>query len=366
MAFQPSRLMLARQRRGRTKQDVAAAVDLAVPEYNRLEDANSVDSPPPAVVARLSAELRFPVGFFHDAEVESVDPSRASFRALAAMTTRQRSAALAVASIGFSVNEVIESDFNLPAVTVPDLTREDPAVAAAAVRAEWGLGVQSISNMVHLLEAHGVRVFSLAEDCREVDAFALWNGRTPFVFLNTLKSAEHGRWDAAHELGHLVLHRAGGNQGKEAELQANRFASAFLMPETNLRGIYGMCGLDDILRYKKRWGVSAVALVRRLYDAGLMPAFHYKKMFIEMSRRGWRSSEPEGLARETSQIFDKVFGFWRDRGLSQQTIADRLNLTLDELGGLVFGRILHTLQAMRRQAPDEPPPAVRMPLKLVR
>lgn len=58
--------------------------------------------------------------------------------------------------------------------------------------------------MIHLLEAHGVRVLSLTQECREVDAFSLWL-QQPFVFLNTQKSGEHSRFDAAHELGHLPL-----------------------------------------------------------------------------------------------------------------------------------------------------------------
>ena len=47
---------------------------------------------------------------------------------------------------------------------------------------------------------------------------------------DTNKTAEHSRFDAAHELGHLVLHRHGPPRGIEAERQANAFASAFLMP----------------------------------------------------------------------------------------------------------------------------------------
>ena len=81
----------------------------------------------------------------------------------------------------------------------------DPETAAEVVRAEWNLGEQPIPNLVPLLEVHRVRVFSLTQECREVDAFSLWL-RQPFVFLNTQKSAEHSRFDAALELSHLVMH----------------------------------------------------------------------------------------------------------------------------------------------------------------
>jgi len=99
------------------------------------------------------------------------------------------------------LNDWVESRFDLPAPDLPDLRDEEPEVAASVLRQHWGLGERPIKNMVHLLESKGVRVYSLAENSVEVDAFALWHSKTPFVFLNTLKSAEHGRFDAAHELG---------------------------------------------------------------------------------------------------------------------------------------------------------------------
>src|SRR5262249_25369006 len=112
-------------------------------------------------------------------------------------------------------------------------------------------------NMVHLLESKGVRVFSLAQECREVDAFSLWRGELPFVFLNTMKSGERGRMDAAHELGHLALHRHGGPGGRDAESEADRFASAFLMPEGSVLAL-GLRNprVDQLIKLKKKWKVS--------------------------------------------------------------------------------------------------------------
>ena len=95
-------------------------------------------------------------------------------------------------------------------------------------------------NLVHLLEAKGIRVFSLAgERGKQVDAYSLWCDRTPFVFLNTMKTPEHGRMDAAHELGHLVLHRHGGThrRGRDVEMDAHQFGAAFLMPAASVRSV---------------------------------------------------------------------------------------------------------------------------------
>jgi len=89
--------------------------------------------------------------------------------------------------------------------------------------------------MIHLLESKGVRVFSLAIDAREVDAFSTWKAETPMVFLNTFQNFEHSRYDAAHELGHIgsCIGHATPN-GREAEREADLFASAFLMPKAAL------------------------------------------------------------------------------------------------------------------------------------
>ncbi len=68
------------------------------------------------------------------------------------------------------------------------------------------------------------------------------------MFLSTDKSGERGRFDAAHELGHLVLHGEHEDPRREdeisqrpcAEAEANRFAAAFLMPRSSVlaRGLY--------------------------------------------------------------------------------------------------------------------------------
>ena len=42
--------------------------------------------------------------------------------------------------------------------------------------------------MIKLLESKGVRVFSLAENTKNVDAFSCWRNGTPYVFLNTFRS----------------------------------------------------------------------------------------------------------------------------------------------------------------------------------
>ena len=226
--FAPTRLTLARRRRMLMKNRLAEMVGLTPRSITAYESGEA--EPTSASIDALAAALRFPAEFFFRPEVEEIPVDGASFRSMASMTAGQRDAALSAGLLAFELSEWVDERFRLPASDVPRFESYQPEAAADALRARWGLGEKPIRNMVHLLEAKGVRVFSLAEQCLSVDAFSLWRAGHGFVFLNTMKSAEHGRFDAAHELGHLVLHGHGGPQGREAELEANAFASAFLMP----------------------------------------------------------------------------------------------------------------------------------------
>jgi len=131
------------------------------------------------------------------------------------MTAGVREAALSSGAIGFLVSDWMETQFNLPEADVPDLSLYSPEVAARVLRQEWSLGERPISNMTQLLESRGIRVFSLSEDTAKMNAFSIWRNQRPFVFLNTFKSAESSRFDAAHELGHLVLHQDGASTGSQ-------------------------------------------------------------------------------------------------------------------------------------------------------
>jgi len=214
--FNPSRLTLARKRRGLTMTRLAELIRVEPRSVSAYE--NGEFAPDPERRALLARVLRFPESFFEGDDLEELSPDAASFRAMSKMTASKRDIALGAGAIALLLNDWIEERFELPEASLPDLSKEGgPEAAAATVRQVWSLGELPIKNMVHLLESRGVRVLSLAIDAREVDAFSMWHDSKPFIFVNTMKSAEHSRFDAAHELGHLVLHRHGEPQGQEAE-----------------------------------------------------------------------------------------------------------------------------------------------------
>jgi Zn-dependent peptidase ImmA (M78 family) len=295
-------------------------------------------APPPETIERIARILDFPESFFCAPDVDEVFADAASFRSLTAMTAKNRDAALAAGTIAYILSDWVDENFSLPEPDLVDLKGETAEMAARSLRQEWGLGEQPIKNAVHLLEAKGIRVFSLAENTRTVDAFSVWRGERPFVFLNMMKTAEHSRFDAAHELGHLVLHKHGGPSGRKAEDEANRFASSFLMPAADvLARIPRVHTLNQIVEAKKRWSVSVMAMIYRLHSLKIISDWQYRVFCIQASDLGYRTSEPFGIPREQSLVWHKVLtALWTER-ITKKEIAERLSVPVGEIENLLFG-----------------------------
>lgn len=338
--FNPNRLDLARKRRRLTKKALAAAADVSAVTLSRW--GSEKHEPDSEVAARVADALRYPIEFFYADDMEEPQPDAVSFRSLSTISAREKDAALAAGAIAFCVDDWVQQRFNLPSVDLTSMSAEpDSQSAARSVRQQWGVGEKPIKHVIKLMESKGIRIFSLSENTRNVDAFSCWRNGTPYVFLNTYKSAEHSRFDAAHELGHLVLHKHGGPaHSRDAEKEANDFASSFLMPSADVEAQMPLVTkLDQIVKAKQRWGVSVAALAYRLNRLGRISDWHYRDYCIQISRLGYRTNEPDGLAREKSAIWSKVLAsLWADR-LTKEDIAKGLNLPLEEIEGVLFGLV---------------------------
>lgn len=359
----PSRLDLARRRRGRTKTQLAVEAGISTRVLSDYE--RGAKEPSETTLRRIATALDFPLEFFSGDDIEEPAIEGVSFRALSSITARQRDQATGAAAIALKLDGWMRDRFALPAPDVPRLRHESPDAAAEAIRIAWGLGQQRAPNMVHLLESHGVRVFSLVQECAEVDAFSFWVGGTPYVFLNGMKTAERSRMDAAHELGHLVLHFWGGPKGRVAEDEAHAFASAFLMPQRSvLADMARGATVPQIIKSRKRWNVSAMALAYRMAKLGLLTEWQARSTYIQLGRMGYRDGEPRGIARETSQVWAKVFDALRKDGMSRGDVARCLHVSVDELNAAVFGLVVSRADPSD-QAPVREMPALRPKLRVV-
>jgi len=336
--FNHKRLSLARKRRRLTGKVLAEISDISAITISRLE--NNENQPDDETITKLARALGYPLEFFFEDDPEEIDTSAVSFRSLTKMSAKERDAAIAAGALGLQLSSWLDREFRLPSANIIDLSYEtNPEIAARSLRQFWHLGEKPIGNILGLLEVNGIRVFSLAENTASVDAFSFWRDERPFIFLNNYKTAEHSIYDSVHEVGHLTMHRHAGSQpSRAAEREANQFASAFLMPENDVRArMPRFITVNTIIEARTRWRVSAMAMAYRLHTLSLLSEWQYKSACIELGRRGFRSGEPGGVAREASRIWQKVLSqLWAERR-TKNDIAAALHIPLDELEGLIWG-----------------------------
>ena len=118
----------------------------------------------------------------------------------------------------------------LPASTETEIER-----AAGGVQTALGTRFECahLAGSGAVLERAGVVIIASFVDAKKIDAFSRC-GRNPLVFLNRGAGTRPSRWnfDSAHQCGHLVLHREMPTGSVATEREADRFASAFLLPAT--------------------------------------------------------------------------------------------------------------------------------------
>jgi Zn-dependent peptidase ImmA (M78 family)/DNA-binding XRE family transcriptional regulator len=338
--FNPNRLALARMRRGLTVAALARSLGVTPRTVTRWESGDS--QPSDETAGQLARVLGFPVSFFAAPDVAELPLGSVSFRALSKTSAGMRHSAVSAGRVAVLISDWIDCHFRLPSPNVPTLSGYDPETAAAALRERWGLGSRPIGNMVHLLEANGVRVLSLSSDLSAVDAFSFYADGRPFALVNTTKTGERQRFDLAHELGHLVMHGEHHSvAGREAESQAQRFAGALLMPREDVMAQpLWNADIERILAAKSRWRVAAMALKHRLRELEMLTEWGYRDACVLLSQAGYRRSEPRSpVIPETSQVLGKVFRSLREGGISGRGVAAELHLTEQELQEFVFGLV---------------------------
>jgi Zn-dependent peptidase ImmA (M78 family)/transcriptional regulator with XRE-family HTH domain len=307
-AFYGEKLLEIRELRGLTIQQVADHLGISKQAVSLYENAKC--QPSNDAFQKLLDLLRVPSHFFSQPPI-APHSGPTTYRSMTAATKKMRDVAEQKLKWLRIVVRYLAAHIEFPAADLSDCPYpSDPTrimgreieEAADALRARWGLGGGVISNVAHLLENKGIVVGRIHLDSDKLDAFSIMEDGTdrPYVVLASDKESPFRcRLDAAHELGHLVLHRNVPKQllkdrvvFKEMESQAFHFAGAFLLPARTFGLERVTSSLNSFRDIKKKWKASIGSMIIRASQLGMISEAQKTSLWIERSRRKWGKVEP--------------------------------------------------------------------------
>jgi Zn-dependent peptidase ImmA (M78 family)/transcriptional regulator with XRE-family HTH domain len=344
--FIGGRLREAREARGITAISLSEVVGITRSAISLYETGNA--TPQPDMLAKIADKLNIPVAYFmKPLEEPCTDTlfyrSMSSTTKLARVSAERRYEWLSRNILPFLRQYVSIPPINVYNPTIMDclnLTDEQIENIAKETRQYWGLGNGPISNVTLLLENNGFVISQIELGAPTLDAFSAWNTKdnTPYIVIGIEKaSAVRWRFNVAHELAHIILHRSldkkrlsSTSDFKAIENQAYRFAGAFLLPaQSFVKDLYAFT-LDSLLSLKPKWKVSVGVMVKRIQDLGIISSDDAKRLWINYNRRGWKTSEPldRELAFEQPRVIRRAFELIvKDDTTMPDRVADDLTLS---------------------------------------
>ncbi|MFN2375294.1 MAG: helix-turn-helix domain-containing protein [Candidatus Binatia bacterium] len=370
--FIGGRLREVREARGMTQTTLAEILGVKRQAVSQYESGST--TPAPQLVARASDVLNVPPEFFrrppHRDEKHGL-----FFRSMASATKTSRTIARQKRRWLRDIAVFVDSHVEVPKADFPSF-RIDPRTAsmsdfeeAAEETRKWfKLSDGPAPNLVALLERHGAIVAHFPLDNPAQSAFSHWDEEfdRPFVVLGSDNtSAVRSRFNAAHELAHMVVHREMDTDAivdpvlnKLVEQQAHRFASAFLMPrESFVRDIYSLT-LEGFLELKPTWAVAVVAMLYRCSDLSILPPRDLERLWVAAGRRGWRKREPldDRIPHEQPRFLKAAIELILSSGAcSKRELTHSVALNpsdIEGMLGLLQGQLAEIVQPTKPQLRD--------------
>jgi Zn-dependent peptidase ImmA (M78 family)/DNA-binding XRE family transcriptional regulator len=348
--FDRNRLRVARELRGLSQVQLAREAG-SVTSASVSQFENGHTRPSTATLRRLSVALRVPLEFFAaPARPASQVPIDGFFRSLRSTSPRDRQQALAYVQLARDLTLELEKIVALPELNLPRApgpfsegsTSDEIETIAHDVRAQWNIPSGPIDDVVRTLERNGIVTIRFRVSLEKVDAFCVDFPDRPVVALGADKGLrDRSRFDAAHELGHLIMHDTAQVGDKTIERQAHEFAAAFLMPADDIRNeLPDRADWPKFIRLKAKWHVSIAALLVRAKTLNVMDEHSYAQAWKTLSVRGWRKREPGDIGTpESPVLLQRALNVIATTGLSFDDLIKRTGLPGDDVRAILDATI---------------------------
>lgn len=303
--LQAARLEQALAARGLSKGQLASLVGVAASTVTKW--CKGDQAPEAHTFDRIASVLNVEPEWLTRPLLQSI--SRPLYRSNASALKVARSKLEARTEWVQEVASLLSEYVDYPKVNLPQRNFKDPEeisdfdieVAADECRKLWQLGRSPIQNLVLAAESAGIIVAREETEISAIEGLSSWSKilDRPIIFLSADKANGYrSRFDLAHEIGHLILHKHipradERDRHNQMEKQAHRFAGALLLPaETFSREVRVPTNLDNLLILKQRWGASVAAMMMRLHALGLLSDEEKLVLFKRRSARWGSKAEP--------------------------------------------------------------------------
>lgn len=348
----PSRITEAREARAMSMEDLAKDIGVTRQSISKYE--RGIISPSPGMIQSISFILDFPVDFFYKNEKENIaGSSPLFFRSKSNISKKIKNACKYQIKWTSDIKKYLDKyvDFverDLPTIDkeYEDLTHEDIEELALNLRNCWGLSDDPITDLIGVLENHGIIIGKFASNdlCKfnGIDAFSRWNNGTPYILYNSVqKSAVRTRFSILHELGHLIMHSSISETDSIkksivdlADSQADTFASAFLLPATSFPKDIHSTSLLSLEAIKRKWGASISSIIIRCESLNLLTENQINYLRRQMTMHKFWHKEPLDdilTISEPELLRDAIYLLIDNKIITKSSFINSSALSTDDL-----------------------------------
>lgn len=314
MKFNHSQFVFAREYRVMSQTELSKQIKgLSQSNLSKFEKGFDVLSD--EIINTLITVLDFPLSFFqkninNDIEIAHYRKKSGITKAIKIQIESNNKI------IGYLVDQLNDS-IDYPEFSLKPLDPEEytPQEVARYTRKLMGLNKREpIFNIFNHLESNGIIVIEFDDVVDKFDGVSFITDKgIPVIIINKNFSNDRKRFTLAHELGHILMHITGDfptpthRNEKQKEIEANVFASEFLMPEEAIKNSLVGMRLYDLAPLKKYWYCSKQSIIRRAKDLKGIPENKAKYFMIELSRMGERKNEKTIVDIDKPVVFKNAY-----------------------------------------------------------
>lgn len=287
------RIKQARKAKNLSMRELASKVNLSPMAISKYE--RDLIIPSSGVLLRLADALQVRIEYFF--RPNSVDIKLDLFRA------RRSLGKIKIEAIEARIKEWLERYLEIESY-LPEEQKlfhhkpfnvdslEDIENVAINLRNEWGIGLAPIENLIDLLEEKGIKV-GLIPGVDEFDACIFNANSSVVIAVKDTIPGDRQRFNIAHELGHIVL-----KIDKEIDIEkaANRFAGAFLVPQSiaidELGSHRTRIDINELYILKHKYGLSMQAWIYRAKDLKIISQGAFVKLNRHFRMNRYHKLEP--------------------------------------------------------------------------